>query len=65
MKNKNKPKVKLIGEDGNAYSILGRVEKALHKAGYSRDDMDEYLEEATSGDYNHLLSVTMEWVNVK
>ena len=63
--NKKQPTVKLIGEDGNAFAILGRVERALKKAGYSRDETDEYLEEATSGDYNDLLSVTMEWVEVK
>ena len=63
--NKKQPTVKLIGEDGNAFAILGRVERALKKAGYSRDETDEYLEEATSGSYEHLLSVTMKWVNVK
>ena len=65
MKSIKKPTVKLIGEDGNAFAIMARVEKALHKAGYSRGDMDKYLEEATSGSYDHLLSVTMKWVNVK
>ena len=62
---KKKPTVKLVGEDGNAFAIMGRVEAALRKAGYSHDETDEYLEEATSGSYEHLLSVTMEWVNVK
>ena len=62
---KMKPTVKLIGKDGNAFAILARVEKALRKAGYSSDETDRYLEEATSGSYEHLLSVTTEWVNVK
>jgi len=65
MKTKKKPTVKLIGKDGNAYAIMARVEKALKRAGYSSDETDQYLEEATSGSYDHLLSVTMKWVNVK
>lgn len=28
-----KPTVKLIGEDGNAFSIMGHVKKALKRAG--------------------------------
>ena len=62
---KTKPTVKLIGEDGNAYAIMGRVRSALRKAGYSEEELDKYHEEATSGSYDHLLSVTMKWVNVK
>ena len=62
---KKKPTVKLIGKDGNAFAIMARVEKALRKAGYSGDETDQYLKDATSGSYEHLLSVTMEWVNVK
>ncbi len=57
-----KPVVKLIGENGNAFNILGKVMKALRKAGYSSEDVIRYQEEATSGDYDHLLSVTQEWV---
>jgi len=59
-----KPTVKLTGEDGNAFAILGRVQKALRKAGYSKEEVDDYLQEAMSGDYNNLLSVSMKWVNV-
>ena len=54
--------VDLVGEDGNAYAILGRVQKALKAAGVDKDERDAYFAEATSGDYNHLLRVTMDWV---
>ena len=60
----SKPKVKLIDEDGNAFSILGRVKKALIKAGQP-EKAKEYVEKATSGDYNNLLAVTMEYVEVE
>ena len=63
--NKNKPTVQLSGADGNAFDILGRVSAALARAGYSREDRDKYFEEANAGDYDHLLRVTMRWVDVK
>ena len=60
-----KPTVKLVGEDGNAFSIMGRVKKALRSAGADKEYIDKYLSEATSGDYDHLLVVCMEYVNVE
>lgn len=59
-----KPKVKLTGEDGNAFIIIGKVSKALRKAGLG-DQVEEYQNKATSGDYDHLLQVTMEYVDVE
>ena len=60
-----KPTVKLTGEDGNAFSIMGLVKKALKHAGADKEYIDKYLKEATSGDYDHLLVVSMEYVNVE
>ncbi len=54
--------VDLVGEDGNAYAILGRVQKALSNAGVEKSERDLYFTEATAGDYDHLLRVTMDWV---
>jgi hypothetical protein len=61
----NKPTVKLVGEDGNAFSIMGRVKKALRRAGADKEYTDKYLKEATSGDYDYLMVVSMEYVNVE
>lgn len=61
---KTNVRVKLVGEDGNAFAILGRVRKALREAGH-QDLADEYLKEAQSGDYSNLLRVTMEYVVVE
>lgn len=58
------PTVKLIGENGNAFAILGSVAKALKSAGADKEYVDGYLNRAMSGDYNHLLGVTMEYVDV-
>lgn len=54
--------VKLVGEDGNAFAILGRVSKALKQSGQP-EAAAEYMEKATAGDYDHLLRVTMEYVD--
>ena len=56
-------KVKLVGEDGNAFAILGRVTKALRQGGASREEVAAFMQEATSGDYDHLLWTVMEWVD--
>ena len=57
-------KVKLVGEDGNAFAILGAVSKALKRAGH-KDLVDEFMAEATSGDYDHLLATCMDYVEVE
>ena len=56
--------VQLSGLDGNAFAIMGRVRAALLKAGVSRDEVAEYLEQSQSGDYDALLRTAMEWVEV-
>ena len=55
--------VDLIGEDGNAFSILGRVTKAMRRGGVDKDEVKEFTDEATSGDYDHLLQTVMKWVD--
>lgn len=57
--------VKLVGEDGNAFAILGRVVKAMKSAGLSKEVQDAYFAEATSGDYDHLLQTTIRWVKTR
>ena len=64
----NEPKypnvhVPLVGEDGNAFAIIGRTTRAMQKAGISKEEKEAYVAEAMSGDYNNLLRVTMQWVD--
>ncbi len=56
--------VPLIGEDGNAFAIIGRVRRALRLAYVPEDKVNEFTKQATSGDYNHLLTTVTEWVNI-
>ncbi len=58
---KKKVEVRLVGEDGNAFSILGRVSKAMRRAGWTQAEVEEYIAEATSGNYDNLLRITMEY----
>ena len=43
--------VELIGQDGNAFAVLGRVKNVLRKAGVSKEERDEFIAEATAGIY--------------
>ena len=52
--------VPMVGEDGNAFSILGRVKRIMRRAGIE-DQWDQFHAEATSGDYDQLLRTVMAW----
>lgn len=54
-------KVKLVGEDGNAFAILGRCRRAVAQAGLPSAVWDEFKKEAQSGDYDRLLATCMEY----
>jgi hypothetical protein len=56
--------VDLIGEDGNAFVILGRVTREMRRAGIDKAEIDTFRAEATAGDYDHLLQTCMKWVEV-
>jgi hypothetical protein len=56
----DKPALKLVGEDGNAFAILGRARRVALRNGM---DWDSIQKEATSGDYDHLLQTMMENFN--
>ena len=51
------------GPSGNAYWILGMTVCALKRSGHA-DKVEEYNRRATSGDYENLLKVSGEYVNI-
>ena len=59
-----KPTVKLSGIDGNAFTIMGVVSKALRKAEFPKEHVDKYMEESMAGDYNNLLTVAHKYANI-
>jgi hypothetical protein len=56
--------IELVGQDGNAFSILGRLQGVLRRGGVPKDEIDAVMAEAQSGDYNHLLVTVMNTVEV-
>jgi len=54
--NTKKVAMRLVGEDGNAFAVLGRFRRAAKAAGWTADEIKAVLDEATSGDYDHLLA---------
>lgn len=55
--------IPLVGEDGNAFSILGRVSRIMKRNGL-KDEVSTFHAEATSGDYDNLLRTVMAWFSV-
>lgn len=53
----------LVGIDGNAYSIMGYVQKAMKEQGFSQEEIKSYLDDAKSSDYNHLLQVSVQAID--
>ncbi len=57
--------VKMVGEDGNVFAIIGRVDRALKKAGVGYEERDEFAAAAfVSDSYDHVLRLVMRWVSV-
>lgn len=56
-------KYDLVGIDSNAFSVLAYVEKALRREGL-KDKIDDYKAKATSSDYDHLLAISIEYIDL-
>ena len=56
--------VQLSGQDGNAFGILGRVCLAIRDSNHPELEK-AFLDDATSGDYDHLLVTCMRYVEVR
>ena len=56
--------VQLSGNDGNAFAVMAAVRNALKRAGATDAEISLYQQESMSGDYDNLLRVANEWVEV-
>jgi hypothetical protein len=56
--------VELTGGDGNAFFIIAKVRQALQRAKVPAEEVKQFVDEATSGDYDHVLQTCMKWVEV-
>lgn len=52
-----KVRLRLVGLDGNAFALLGAFQAAARKQGWSPDEIKAVMDDAMSGDYEHLLRV--------
>ncbi len=59
-----KPVIKLQGEDGNAFFIIGRAITTLRKSGAKEDYIANFTKEAQSGDYDHVLQTIFKYFEV-
>jgi hypothetical protein len=56
--------VQLTGKNGNAFLILGLVRRGILHS--NRPELaEEFMNEATDGDYDHLLQTCMRYVSVE
>jgi len=54
----------VILDDGNAFSIIGKVVKALKRAGCPVEIVKAFSAKAKSGDYDTVLQTAMEYAEV-
>ncbi len=52
--------LELVGMDGNAFALLGAFRRQAKKEGWTQEEIDVVLDDAKSGDYNHLLQVLIK-----
>lgn len=58
---KKKINLNLVGLNGNAFALLAAFSEKARKEGWSKDEINEVLSDATNGDYNHLVATLSDW----
>ena len=62
---RQKPKMELLGQDGNIFGVLGRASRLLKEAG-QQDQADEMFRRVTSsGSYEEALHIISEYVDTE
>jgi len=51
----------LVGLNGNAFNLMGQFRKQAQKEGWTKEEIDEVLNECMSGDYNHLIATLLSY----
>lgn len=57
-------KYTLEGVDGNSFAIMAYVKKAMVNTKLSKEEMDNYIKEATSGDYGNLVRTSQKYIDI-
>lgn len=56
--------VTLSATDGNAYNIINAVRAGLGEHGVHAVEVEQFMAEAMSGDYDNLIQTVLRWVEV-
>lgn len=57
--------VHLVGENSNAFNIMGLVARAMCEAGVPNAEVAKYMKESMASDYDNLLVTALKWVDVR
>ena len=60
-----KPRMRLIGQDGNIFSILGRASRLLRQNGQGKQAEEMFRRVQESGDYYKALNIISEYVQTE
>ncbi len=61
----SKPRCRLVGTDGNVFSIIGTVKRALERAG-QRERASEFVAKAMQAkSYDQVLALCFDYVDVR
>lgn len=60
-----KPKMELMGQDGNIFGILGRASRLLKQAGQSKQADEMFQRVTSSGSYDEALCIISEYVETE
>ena len=63
MTNTKKVQLDLVGINGNAFAIMGAFQTAAKRQGWDKAEIEVVLDEAMSGDYDHLLQTLITHTN--
>ena len=53
----------VVGVDGNAFSVMGYVRRAMKECHKTKAEIDAYTKDAMSSDYTHLINVSVEVID--
>ena len=54
----------LVGINGNAFSIMGYVTRVMKANHYSKEQMDEYVNKAMSGNYDNVIQTSLKELEI-
>jgi hypothetical protein len=60
-----KPKIQLVGQDGNVFAILGRASQALKCAGQHEQAKEMFERVMSCGNYYEALNIISEYVETE